>query len=112
VGASRGGSQALAARGLNLSAHRSRPLNSTLIQQADLILVMEEEHRRTVFHTWPQALRRTYLLSEMSGEHVDIADPYGLEQSAYEATAEQIADYVQRGLPSILRRLGLSGNMV
>ena len=106
--ASRGAVQAMADRGLDLSAHRGRQADASLVQTADLILVMEEEHRRTIFHTWPQALRKTFLLSEMAGGHEDIADPYGLDQPAYEATAALLADNVRGGLPAMLRRLGVS----
>ena len=106
--ASRGAMQAMAGRGLDLSAHSGRQVDAALVQSADLILVMEEEHRRTIFRTWPQALRKTFLLSEMAGGHEDIADPFGLDQPAYEATAALLADTVRSGLPAILRRLGLS----
>lgn len=106
--ASRGAMQAMAGRGLDLSAHRGAQVDAPLVQTADLILVMEEEHRRTIFHTWPWALRKTFLLSEMAGGHEDIADPYGLDQAAYEATAALLADTVRSSLPAILRRLSVS----
>ncbi len=108
--ASKGAVQAMAARGLDLAEHRGQQLDAPRVLAADLILVMEEEHRRTIFHTWPQALRRTFLLSEMSGAHESITDPYGLEQPAYDATAALLADYVQAGFPAVLKRLGLASS--
>ncbi len=107
AGASGGSILAMADRGLDLSAHRARQLETKLVQDADVILVMEEAHRRSIFYTWPQALRKTFLLSEMAGEHAEIDDPYGGPQEEYEAAAAILADYVGRGLPGILRRLGL-----
>lgn len=107
AGASGGSVLAMAERGLDLSGHRGRQLDARLVQEADLILVMEEAHRRSIFYTWPQALRKTFLLSEMVGEHAEIDDPYGGPQEEYEAAAAIIADYVKRGLPGVLRRLGL-----
>jgi len=109
AGASGGSVLAMAERGLDLSGHRGRQLDARLVGGADLILVMEEAHRRSIFYTWPQALRKTFLLSEMAGEHAEIDDPYGGPQAAYEAAAVIIAEYVQRGLPGMLRRLGLGG---
>ncbi len=109
AGASGGSVLAMAERGLDLSGHRGRQLDARLVGGADLILVMEEAHRRSIFYTWPQALRKTFLLSEMAGEHAEIDDPYGGPQAEYEAAAVIIAEYVQRGLPGMLRRLGLGG---
>lgn len=107
AGASGGSVLAMAERGLDLSGHRGRQLDARLVGEAELILVMEEAHRRSIFYTWPQALRKTFLLSEMAGEHAEIDDPYGGPQAEYEAAAVIIAEYVQRGLPGMLRRLGL-----
>lgn len=109
AGASAGSALALAARGLDLSRHRGRQLDARLVGEADLILVMEEAHRRSIFYTWPQALRKTFLLSEMAGEHIEIDDPYGGPQAGYDAAAVIIADFVQRGLPEIRRKVGLGG---
>lgn len=105
--ASGGSILAMAGRGLDLSGHRGKQLDTKLVQGADLILVMEEAHRRSIFYTWPQALRKTFLLSEMAGEHAEIDDPYGGEQADYDAAAAIIEEYVRRGLPEMLKRLGL-----
>ena len=102
-----GAMRSLVAWDLDISDHRGRQVDTALIQQADLILVMEESHRRSVYLNWPQALPKTLLLSEMVGEHFDIADPIGLDQVHYDATASMIEDYIYRGLPTILQRLRL-----
>ena len=103
--ASEGSIQAMAERDLDLSNHRGQQLTGALIREADLILVMAEAHRRSIFYNWPQALHKTFLLSEMVGEHAEIADPYGLDQAAYDEAAAIIEDYIQRGLPELLKRL-------
>lgn len=106
--ASRGSVVAMQARGLNISEHRGKQLSTRHVRDADIILVMEEGQRRIIFNHWPQALRKTFLFSEMVGEHDDIDDPYGLEQEDYDRTAALLEDYVQRGMPQILRRLGIT----
>ena len=78
------------------------------MNDADLILVMEEGQRRSIFMNWPQALRKTFLLTEMAGEHADIEDPYGMTQAEYDKTAEIIEDLVQRGFSTMLQKLGVS----
>ena len=105
--ASEGSVNAMAQRGLDISDHRARQLIASLVKEADIIVVMEERHRRSIFHTWPQALIKTLLLSELSGGHADIDDPYGGEQWEYDETAAIIEDYVQKGMPALLRRLKL-----
>lgn len=107
-GASAGSVLVMAARGLDITGHRAQQLDGHLVRTADLILVMEEAQRRRLFYNWPEALAKTFLLSEMAGEHQDIADPYGGSQAAYEQTAALLADLIDRGMPSICKRLGLA----
>jgi protein-tyrosine-phosphatase len=105
--ASEGSVNAMAQRGLDIRDHRAQQLTADLVAQADLILVMEEHHRRSIFVTWPQAIAKTLLLSELAGEHAGIDDPYGGEQWEYDQAAAIIEDYVERGLPALLQRLKL-----
>lgn len=109
--ASTGSVVAMADRGLDISSHRGKQLEWRMVDEADLILVMEEHQRRSIFTTWPVALRKTFLLSEMAGEHADIDDPYRLDQAKYDKAAQIIEDYIHRGLPRILQLLKLEGTM-
>ena len=102
---SRTSSAVLAGRGVDISAHRSQPVTTALLDQVNLVLVMEEAHRRSIFNYSPKYLAKTFLLTEMSGQHDDIEDPYGRAVEAYEATADQIAGLIDTGLPRILQRL-------
>ena len=106
--ASGGSINAMAQRGLDISGHRAKQLTVELVNKADVILVMEERHRRSIFVTWPRAIMKTLLLSELSGGHEGIDDPYGGEQWEYDQTAEIIEGYVQRGMPALLKRLGVA----
>ncbi|RUR28317.1 low molecular weight phosphotyrosine protein phosphatase [Vreelandella andesensis] len=64
--------------GLDVTDHRARQLTATMIQTADLILVMTEGQRRAVGKQAPQALGKTLLLGRWlnDGEGQDIPDPY------------------------------------
>lgn len=55
----------VAARGLDLSAHRSRQLDAALIRSADLIICMAREHVREVAVIEPEALARSFTLKEL-----------------------------------------------
>jgi len=106
--ASQGSVNAMAERGLDISDHRAKQLTADLVEQADVIIVMEERHRRSIFVTWPRAVRKTLLLSELSGGHDDVEDPYGGEQWEYDQTADLIEEYVRAGIPELLKRLEIS----
>ena len=97
----------LAPRGMDLTEHRSRLLAPALLREADLVLVMEEAHRRSLFHLAPQHLGKVYLLTEMSGRHADVADPYGGTAEGYVRTADELESLIGAGMPMILRRLGV-----
>lgn len=59
-----------------LASHRSRPLAATLVDQADLIIVMEKGQKEAVQLEFPQARERVLLLTELAGPVAyDIPDP-------------------------------------
>lgn len=57
--------EAMAARGVDLGAHRSRQLGVGLIDGSDLILAMAREHLREVVVRRPDAFGRTFTLKEI-----------------------------------------------
>jgi protein-tyrosine phosphatase len=63
--ASEGIITALAGRGIPLADHRSQQLTPTMLDRADVVLVMEEAHRRSIFYLAPQHLRKVLLLTEL-----------------------------------------------
>jgi len=106
-GASPNAVATLAGRGMDLTGHRSRLLTPALLGEADLVLVMEEAHRRSLFYLAPQHLGKVYLLTEMSGRHADVADPYGGSAEEYARTMEELERLIDAGMPMILRRVGV-----
>lgn len=106
-GASKTAITTLAGRGMDLTEHRSRLMTPTLLARADVVLVMEESHRRSLFHLASQHLGKVYLLTEMSGRYADVADPYGGSAEEYARTADELEALIDAGLPMILRRLGM-----
>jgi protein-tyrosine phosphatase len=106
-GASTNAITTLAARGVDLTEHRSQAMTTSLLAQADIVLVMEEAHRRSLFYLAPQYLSKVYLLTEMSGRHEDVEDPYGRPLAAYARTADLLEQLIDVGLPRILKRLSV-----
>jgi protein-tyrosine-phosphatase len=80
--------EAMRGYGLDLSAHRSKPVSDRLVEWADLILVMEPWQQMHVASMFPAAKGKTHLLTEYAGGRGIVADPYG---SGIEVYAESAA---------------------
>jgi protein-tyrosine-phosphatase len=91
---------AMAELGIDISAHRSRRLTPELIDDADLVLTMEQRHLEAVIKMAPAARTRVRLLADD-----DIADPFMLSVDAYRHTRDQIAEALSR----VFRDLGDRG---
>ncbi|MCU0509791.1 MAG: low molecular weight protein arginine phosphatase [Anaerolineae bacterium] len=106
--ASSNGVAVLRLRGIDLAAHRSQPLTPALLRAANIVLVMEEAHRRSIFYMAPEQLSKVYLLSELAGGHSDVADPFGGSLEEYAATADELTALIEKGLPRLLKRIGVA----
>ena len=104
-GASPPGVEVLAERGIDISGHIAHTVTAQEIAEADLVLVMEEGHRRTLFYSYPQYLTKVFLLSEMSGDYGDVKDPYRRPKAEYEICADRLEKLIDEGYDNILRRL-------
>ena len=103
--------RALERRGVKLVGHASRKLTRELAEQADLILALEEEHRRAILALSREAGEKTFVLSDFPpgtprGEKLGIHDPLGGSLEIYEETCRRIDGHLDRALPEILDRLG------
>ena len=80
--------QLMAERGLDIEAHRARQLTNLMCQQADLILVMDEEQRLLISQRHPLTRGKLFRLGEVA--RVDIPDPYRLGRPAFEQALQLI----------------------
>jgi protein-tyrosine phosphatase len=78
--------EAMQAEGIDLAGHRSRPITSELVAEADAIYTMTEAHRQAVLALDPTAAEKTARLDPDR----DIADPVGADLATYRQTAEQM----------------------
>ena len=79
----------MARRNIDISAHRAQQINSALAQQADLILVMDQEQRRYVRDSYPFASGKVFRLGEFS--KMEIPDPYTKPREAFERSLSMIS---------------------
>ena len=89
--------------GLDLSAHKSRPLTSDMVRAADAIFAMTHSHLDMILMLFPSASEKTFLVGEFApkGQDGEIADPFGADLQAYRETRDQI----QSAIPGIARYL-------
>lgn len=78
----------MAERGLNIGAHRARQLTSAMCQEADLILVMDEEQRLHINQRYTFTRGKLFRLGEVA--RVDIPDPYRLGRLAFDQALQLI----------------------
>lgn len=78
----------MAERGIDIEAHRARQLTTLMCQEADLILVMDEEQRLYVNQRHPFARGKLFRLGEVA--RVDIPDPYRLGRPAFDQALQLI----------------------
>ncbi len=78
----------LASEGCNLADHRARAVDSTLVESADLVLVMDSLQRETLEQRFPQSRGKTFRLCE--GMNLDVPDPYRSSQQMFSIVLEMI----------------------
>lgn len=77
----------LAARGIDLSTHRSRLLDAAMVRGADHVFAMTTSHRRAIEALLPEAAAKTELL-DPGGR--DLPDPIGGGLDVYRASLAEI----------------------
>jgi protein-tyrosine phosphatase len=84
-------------RQIDLTQHRSRPVDGELLRTADVILVMTQNHRESLLAEFPEIAGRVYLLSQLVDRKFDIEDPYGGSLDDYEVCADDIQKILTNG---------------
>jgi protein-tyrosine phosphatase len=78
----------MAERNIDISDHIARQLDTDLLVEADLVLVMEQGHKQAICRFSPAATGKVYRLREF--DDMDIEDPYRLPRSAFEKSLAEI----------------------
>jgi protein-tyrosine phosphatase len=92
--------------GLDISAHRSRMADATLLAQADLVLCMETRHVTILKAEFPGYAHKIFLLSEMAERPYSISDPYGQPLAQYQQMADELTQLIDKGLEQIIELAG------
>src|SRR5690606_16077495 len=76
--------------GLVLRDHKGRQLNSEMLNDADLILVMSESQRAAIGEKSSSALGKTLLLGHWLPKQKEIPDPHGKSRDVFLHVHDQI----------------------
>ena len=88
--------EVMAEYGLNLNSHQPKAIIGSLVDWADLVLVMESRHKHAVASRFPEAAKKTHLLSEYVGEGGDVPDPYLLGIVVYRKCAATLQSLLNK----------------
>jgi L-threonylcarbamoyladenylate synthase len=81
-----------AARGIDISQHKSTAVDQELIESSDIVLAMTKRHIAELADFWPEHKHKYRLLAQ----DADIADPIGWGRDVYEKCAQNIKDAVDK----------------
>jgi len=85
---------------IDISKHRSRPINRQIIESADLILAMSPDHVNYILNTCPSAKNRTYLIKgfpkPFSPSQEGVRDPIGGPLELYNQTYLELDEIIRR----------------
>jgi len=99
--------EVMKAVGIDVSKHRGKQVDTTLIEHADAVFCMEAGHREMILLAVPEAeskvhLLRTYGKSGSNGSP-DVPDPIGRPKEVYEACLLMIRDGVERIVQQVMK---------
>ncbi len=96
-------SSALKKVGINLSAHKSRPLTDALVRDALAIFCMTDSHRQAILEGFSPAPANLHLFREFLPPDAErqIADPIGGPLADYEACRDEMVE----AIPSLITYL-------
>lgn len=92
----------LARRGADARGHRARALTPELVEWADLILAMTEDHRTSVARRYPKSVGKVTLFTSYAGLSGDVEDPYEGGPKEHDACTARIDEALEK----ILTKLG------
>lgn len=89
--------------GVNIRGHVTRMLDVKMLEDASLVLVMEEGHRESIQFEFPFARKKVYLLSQvLQGVTADIPDPAAARGEA-KGIIRDLVDMIHAGYGNIYK---------
>lgn len=93
--------QVLLLRGIELDNFASRRITRPLVQEFNLVLTMERNHKEALRVAFPEFAERIYTVRELVGKNGDIDDPVGAPIDEYEYTAQELESIFDKGFTQL-----------
>ena len=87
-------------RDVDMSQHIARQVNRQMIAQADLVLVMDDEHMERLLRKYPDARGKAFKLGKWR-DNKNIVDPYMKSEDFFSLVLDEIDKSVEAWLPHI-----------
>lgn len=101
-GASRNSVAVMKRVGIDITGHRSRMVEESHLEQADLVLTMEDGHAEALRAEFPRHAHKVFMITEMIGQNHSIPDPYGGPMAEYERMYATVSKVIDEGLNRII----------
>ena len=86
--------------GINNINHTARQINSDMLSKADLVIVMDTKHKRSLTKKYPTMLGKIQLLGKWSNNQ-EVPDPYRQQRPAFEHVYKLINQYTEQWLKKL-----------
>lgn len=93
--------------GVDISLHRARKWNADIIDEADLILVMEDAQADSIRKNYPSASGRLFAIKEFGPDAPggEVEDPMSSGLEVYQTCYEELRFELDRIFPEIRKRI-------
>lgn len=95
-------------RQIDMTGHRSKPVDGELLRAVDIILVMTRHHQEALQAEFPESAPKVYLVSQLIDRSYDIEDPYGGTLDDYTACAAELQSILTDGWPRLIELIDRS----
>lgn len=85
--------------GYNLEPHIAKKINTQMLKEADLILVMSQNQQQHIERMWPFSKGKVFRLGHWKQR--DVADPYQQDQATFDQTCQLIQQCILDWKPYI-----------
>lgn len=94
--------QTLRGVGIDIKDHKTTPIDKKMVEEATLILAMDNTHKEELLNRFPFIREKVFLFKEFAGLGKDgILDPMGSSFEAYETCLA----HIRKALPRIMNRI-------
>lgn len=89
--------------GIDISSHRSRSVDVEMMNSSNLILVMEQGHKEALQFEFPEMRQKIFLITEVTGDGVDIKDPVGKSLENFRFIGHQLQNILASSYTEIIK---------